>query len=338
MASNRSPIRPSLSQNTPSTPNNTADSPSDVRCVTQTQDSQSLFETPDSAPGHQHILNSICDAEQVDNDARWDTPQGTIVPTPVIPSPNRAAIQKHVVVDLFKKIPKGKRVKDTARKSGTHKAMKKRAHINPSSNLLWFLRNKFVDGYAEESTTKALSTAQRYKPAYDFWSKKTKDEKKRNALFPFDDLRESLNDGMPLSKHYRRLLIEDFMLLQPTNSVLCFMSNKHPLMKSSTWKTQLEEVMKKKPYEPLKLKGTYYFGFEMTVASNIYRSHISEGIFTKKELSSNCTKRGGHGLTMELSNYYQQLITFDNFMNNGYSFKLQTILGMIKMMTIARYR
>jgi hypothetical protein len=26
-------------------------------------------------------------------------------------------------------------------------------------------------------------------------------------------------------------------------------------MKSSTWKTQLEEVMKKKPYEPLKLKG-----------------------------------------------------------------------------------
>ena len=64
-------------------------------------------------------------------------------------------------------------------------------------------------------------------------------------------------------------------------------------MKSATWKLELKNVMKKKYYEPLKLKSTYYFSFDMTVARNIYRSNIMDGIYTKKELINNCTKRGG---------------------------------------------
>ena len=88
-------------------------------------------------------------------------------------------------------------------------------------------------------------------------------------------------------------------------------------MKSATWKLELKNVMKKKCYEPLKLKSTNYFGFDMTVASNIYRTNIMDGIYTKKELSNNCTKRDGHGLTMELPNHYQQLITFHTFMTDG---------------------
>ena len=153
--------------------------------------------------------------------------------------------------------------------------------------------------------TKSLSTAQKYKPVYAFWYKETNNVQVRNAFVPFEDMRESLLLGWPLSKLYRRCLIEDFMLLKPDDSILCFMSKKHPLVKSATWKLELKDVMKKKCYEPLKLKSTYYFGFDMTVARNIYRSNIMNGIYTKKELFNNCTKRGGHGLTMELPNHYQ---------------------------------
>lgn len=106
------------------------------------------------------------------------------------------------------------------------------------------------------------------------------------------------------------------MLLEPTDTVVCFMSKSHHLLKSSTWKMQLKLVMEKK-----KLKSTYYFGFEMKVVSNIYRGDILDGLFLKKVLAYNCTMRGGHGLAIKFSNYHQQMITFDNFMTNGdYSF------------------
>ena len=104
------------------------------------------------------------------------------------------------------------------------------------------------------------------------------------------------------------------MLLDEGDEVVCFMSKAHPLMKSATWKKELREVMEVKPYEHLKLQGTIYFGFEMKVFRNIYRSDILTGICTKNQLMSNCTKHGGHGLTMALSNEYQKLITYHSFM------------------------
>ena len=299
------------------TPTNTTHTPSDVRCVTQTQDSERLISTPESGPDHQHILNSLCAAEQSENTPQCQSPHASLAITPVIPSPDRASVQQTVAKDLFNSNSKRKLSKDTARKSGAVKAAKKRAYCDPSKALLWFLREKFVDDYADEMKSKSLSTAQKYKPAYAFWSKATREAKVRNAFVPFEDIRDSLLNGWPLSKLYRRLLIEDFMLLKPNESVICFMSKKHPLMKSATWKLELKDVMKKKPFEPLKLKSTYYFGFDMTVASNIYRSNIISGIYSKKELAYNCTMRGGHGLTMELPNDYQQLFTFNTFMNNA---------------------
>ena len=94
---------------------------------------------------------------------------------------------------------------------------------------------------------------------------------------PFDDIKQLLIEGWPLSRSYHRLLIEDFMLLESDAPVVVFMNKKHPLMKSSTWKKQLKEVMTANPYEPLKLQSTYYFGFQMNVLRNIYRGGISNG-------------------------------------------------------------
>ena len=154
------------------TPTNTTHTPSDVRCVTQTQESERLIDAPESAPDHHHILNSLCAAEQSENTPQWQSPQASLAITPIIPSPDRAAIHQTVATDLFKSNSKRKFMKDTARNSGALKAAKKRAYGDPSKGLLWFLREKFVNDYADVMKTKSLSTAQKYKPAYAFWPKK----------------------------------------------------------------------------------------------------------------------------------------------------------------------
>ena len=112
------------------------------------------------------------------------------------------------------------------------------------------------------------------------------------------------------------------MLLEPDVNVMGFMNKKHPLMKSPTWKKNLKEVMTSRPYEPLKLKSSFYFRFDMKVSRNIYRDDISNGVFTKKEMLYNCTKHDRQGLRMELSNGHHQLVTFHDFMTNHDSFMI----------------
>ena len=323
MASN-TPRKPkSLALNTLLTPNNPSLTPSGVRCVTQTQETDPFSNTPDYGADHQHILNSLCAAEHADNTPQWQSPRAQLAVTPVLSSPDRAAILSNVAAQLFKVNSRGKRLKATARNSGAMKAQKKSAYLDPSKNLLWFLCEKHVDNYADKLQGKTLSTAQKFKPAYQFWRNNTNAKRKRNALAPFDDmLKELLTNGWPLSRSYHRLLIEDFMLLEQDAPLVAFIHKTHPLIKSSTWKKQLKEVMTVNPYEPLNLQSSYYFVFQMIVLRNIYRDNISKGIFTKIELLYNCTMRYGHGLTMELLNGHQQLITFHDVMTNFNSLPL----------------
>jgi hypothetical protein len=311
------------SSKTNPTPHNPSQTPTEVRCVTQSQDPERLFETPDSAPDHQHILTSLCDAEHADNTPRFDTPQTKLAPTPVIDSPVQAIEKRDVAEKLFSSHSKAKRKSTFGRTNGAVKVSKKRPYVNPENALLWFLREDFVNANALELDSKFLSTAQLYKPVRDFWSKKTNASKRRNVYAPFEDMKESFIGGWPLSIHYRRLLLKDFMLLNPDDEVVCFMSKQHPFFKSSSWKKNIKEAMLSKAYEPLVLKGLVFFGFEMKVRRNIYRSDIVNGIFSKRDLKKNCTKAGGHGLTMELlGNHHEQLITFDNFISNHSSMLL----------------
>ena len=87
--------------NTLPTPNNLSLTPSDVRVVTQTQDSERLLDNPDSSSDHQNILNPLCATEQTDNPPQWQYPQAPLAIIPVIPSPNRSIMQQNVVDELF---------------------------------------------------------------------------------------------------------------------------------------------------------------------------------------------------------------------------------------------
>ncbi len=305
--------------NTELIPNISSLTPSDTRVVSQSQDSARLFQNQDSTPDHQHLLDALCPAHNVDNTPRIGTPKAPLAPTPVISSPDRTILQHNVAAQLFTSNPKMKRKQEGGRKSGAMKAMKKRAFADPTKSLLWFLREKYVKAHASVLTAKGLSTAQKYKAAYENWSAKTKAERAKNAFAPFEDMKEQFHNGWPLAKQYRHLLIEDFMLLEEGAEVVCFMSKAHPFMKSASWKTNLREAMEIKPYEHLKMKSTVFFGFDLKVSRNIYRSDILQGVCSKSDLVYKCTKHGGNGLTMSLSNHYQKLFTYHTFMEHNAS-------------------
>ena len=139
----------------------------------QTQDSERLFDSLDSAPDHQHILTAICDAQHADN-TNWRSPQAPLVPTPVIASPVRALVQQDVAAELFGTESKLKRKRSSARNSGATKTSKKRPYANPQTTLLWFLRESFVDAHAITLDGKTLSTPQKFKPVLDFFPKNLK--------------------------------------------------------------------------------------------------------------------------------------------------------------------
>ncbi len=225
--------KPSL-KTTPKAPRPST-SPSDARVVSQSQNSEQLFETPDSAPDHQHILDALCPADNVDNTPRVDTPRAPLAPTPIISSPDRASAQQVVAARLFTSDPEVKKKKSIARICGVAKKRKTRPYASPDTSLLWFLRQDYVDANAKRLGAKYLSTKQMYMPVRSFWSKKTNKSRKKNLYAPYQDMQDSISKGRPLSIHYRRLLLEDYMLLENNDEVVCYMAKGHPLFKSLTW-------------------------------------------------------------------------------------------------------
>ena len=81
MQSNTHNSGKSSSSNALPTHNNPSISPSDVRVVSQSQSSQPLLDNADSPPDHQHLLDALCPAHNVDNTPHVDTPHAPLVPT-----------------------------------------------------------------------------------------------------------------------------------------------------------------------------------------------------------------------------------------------------------------
>lgn len=113
-------------------PNMATQTPSDIRYVTQSQETLSMQETIRSAPKHQHVLNALCTTEHTENTPQWNS----LADTPIIPSPDCVIVVDCVAACLFTDGESTKQRSDSARNNGAVKAMKKCSYSDPSNNLL----------------------------------------------------------------------------------------------------------------------------------------------------------------------------------------------------------
>ena len=159
----------------------------------------------------------------------------------------------------------------------------------PFDSLCKFLRDSAIDAKLESLRNKPLSMISTMRSAMNNWTHQS-DEAYPASMLEIEDLLESAPH--PLGPAGRRLFLEDYMMLEPGNQLICYINALHPDFKDSKANQKLyKETCTANPLRPMKLEGTLYFAMKLTVRSNALYDSFKSGVLTKEELKRKCTRR-----------------------------------------------
>ena len=144
---------------------------------------------------------------------------------------------------------------------------------------------------------------------------------KKNGLFTHGSIKSALNqwkdatvitwkpfdklglDSAPVAMEWndRRLLLEDFMMLQPGNEVKCFITKKHPLIAKKGPMTKIiAATIEHEPYHPVQFGRNLYFVMKLsTVRSNKNFNDFKDGVLDESEMVDRCGRQQGHGIVFD---------------------------------------
>jgi hypothetical protein len=188
------------------------------------------------------------------------------------------------------------------------KAHKKRQTLySPQDSILLFLRNKHIEALHGSS----LHSSNHFKRGY---MKFCLNGERRSGITwkPFLDMKDQLEDApCALSMFHQRLIVEDFMLLEPGDSLICLMSSAHYMLNASApygskslsnhWKTTIKFALESLPLKPVVFSGITYFPFTIDVHSNPSYNNFVDKNMTKSEIEHLCTYKGGGGIYCNIS-------------------------------------
>ena len=135
---------------------------------------------------------------------------------------------------------------------------------------------------------------------------------------PFKALKETLDESpYPLSLNHHRMLIEDFMMLNPNENITCLINKNHYFLsnKSKKWINLLADVMSQQPFQTILFQNQRFFAFNLTVKSNAYLNNLTNNNMTPDEITNICTKYFGAGLTCSFTNGKTELIKYHHFID-----------------------
>ena len=172
--------------------------------------------------------------------------------------------------------------------------------VSPDTHLLYFLGQASIDKYSEELQGSHLPHANLCKAAYtNIWTH----DKEKESFIPFKSLQTTLDIAhFPLTSHHRcRILIEDFMMLEKDEKIMCLISKKYPFMSynhlKKRWVALIEDALTDDPYQPVQLQQTVFFPFVLTVVSNSSCNDFKDSNLTEDEVVHLCSESGGGSLT-----------------------------------------
>jgi hypothetical protein len=149
----------------------------------------------------------------------------------------------------------------------------------------------------------------------------------------FKDLEPLLNDSPnPLTPEHSRLMLEDFMLSEPGDQLLCFVTKSFHFFtgagKSSFIKDFIQS-MKNDPWKPTRFQNNVYFAITVTVKSNVHLNDFKQKSKSKTipELIYMCSKIGGAGITLTLPNQSTKLIKFYDVLHHCNDLQLWATKG-----------
>ena len=127
-----------------------------------------------------------------------------------------------------------------------------------------FLRDSIIDIKVAELKSKPLRMNTTMGAALNFWKRKRIKKQYPDVMVGIQSILESAPH--PLGPFGRRLFLEDYMMLEPGNDVIYYISPSHPDFKDSKGNQRLySEVCTANPLRPMKLKGNIFFAMKLTV-------------------------------------------------------------------------
>ena len=134
---------------------------------------------------------------------------------------------------------------------------KTKTTYDPKKVILTFLRE---DRISEIAKKKHLSINR--KGMYGNWQRA-----REESLKPFKDFESIFEQApSPMNQNVHRLLLEDFMLLNPGDKIICLIRSDHEYLSSKSigrqWMPHLKESITLNPLRPVQYMTKVYFAFE----------------------------------------------------------------------------
>jgi hypothetical protein len=229
--------------------------------------------------------------------------------TPKVHSPNVSLIRVSTMINAQQKIKnEGSRLMSSANRK------KQKKTVSPLNAPLVFLRTSSIQKELVTTGSSRINTSNQYKKVYNFWMNNCRP----CTYAPFKALKETLDESpYPLSLHHHRMLIEDFMMLNPNENITCLINKNHYFLsnKSKKWINLLADVMSQQPFQTILFQNQRFFAFNLTVKSNAYLNNLTNNNMTPDEITNICTKYFGAGLTCSFTNGKTELIKYHHFID-----------------------
>ena len=325
MASNESPNPGPFTPRTlfPTTPSR--QSPSDAAAVTQSPqgsvlDPQDISKTrEDHSDFHYHSLHYDDDQFPGQSPA-LQSPTVARMPVRIQHSPGFSS-QREVAAALLQMHSSHPEKRQLSRETIMNRNKKSRVCYSVKSNILTFLRPPLVAKSISEYDFRYV-----HKSAHNSWQ-----NKKQVTYSPFPKPRllkqRLMKSPIPLTFRHRRLLVEDIMLLEPGESVVLLMSQKHPFLKDKDalgkhWMKKLLEGWDVKPVQAIQFSSTVYFAMDVTVSANHYYDRMNGKDLEEDAIIKMCMDSGGGGVHLMFPHCANPLFKFQQFLEHPIDLQL----------------
>ena len=125
-----------------------------------------------------------------------------------------------------------------------------KVRVYPFEKICVFLRNDAIADYMDSMDKAEVSVTNDIKSAFKFW-----ENARQVSLDPFQNIQDLRISPQALAINDHRLLLEDFMELQPGEDVFCLISKSHPMIssKKSSMFSLFYETIEHERFCPIRL-------------------------------------------------------------------------------------
>ena len=222
------------------------------------------------------------------------------VTTPVVTSPRRALFRDRYT-DISHDLRQRKRDGSNLILSNQRSTFQRSKRVEPATSLLTFLRHDKITQRYNERNGKPLSVDKTIRSSLNNWH-----IQRKMSYRPFSDITNIFENAPPsISIDDGRMLLEDYMILQPGCQVTILLTKNHSMLKSTATtarglQTLFKAAIQFNPFKPVQFQCTVYFAIKATVQSNVFCDDFTNGIKTQHETNKLMLKYSGAGITFSI--------------------------------------